>query len=208
MRQTPANGAGKFCPRKLSKEIVRGNWTWQVLRDRTIRRCQYAQPFLLSGVPEEHLCAHTWASWNVAAFSRQLSLCPWSAPASENTWVARTGFPQKSNRRGWAGASQGEVKKGPLVVRDCEHRFAEDLIIDEAGVVDPQLRVVTKVSCSMDVLRMRGSYELVEKLWAQFVLTAEPINTEVTCTQDEVLVGSVLSEITSSLSPLTLLFCF
>ena len=38
---------------------------------------------------------------------------------------------------------------------------------------------------------MGGSYELIEKLWAQFVLTAGPISTEVAWTRDEVLVGSV-----------------
>ena len=38
---------------------------------------------------------------------------------------------------------------------------------------------------------MAGSYELVEKVWAQFVLTTGPVNTEVVWTRDEVLVGSV-----------------
>ena len=38
---------------------------------------------------------------------------------------------------------------------------------------------------------MGGSYELVEKLWAKFVLTAGPVNTEVAWTRDEVLVGFV-----------------
>ena len=84
-----------------------------------------------------------------------------------------------------------EIKKGPLVVRDQEHPFAEDLISDEAGVIDPQLPVLSKVSCLVDVLKMGGSYGLIEKLWAQFVLTAGPVTSEVTWTRDEVLVGSV-----------------
>ena len=58
-----------------------------------------------------------------------------------------------------------QIKKGPLVVCDREHPFAEDLITNEAGVVDLQLPVLTKVSCLPDVLRMGGSYELIEKLW-------------------------------------------
>ena len=82
-------------------------------------------------------------------------------------------------------------EKGPLVVRDREHPFAEDLITDEVGVVDPQLPVLTKVSCLVDALKMGGSYGLIEKLWEQFVLTAGPVNTEVAWTRDEVLVGSV-----------------
>ena len=72
-----------------------------------------------------------------------------------------------------------KIQKGPLVVRDREHPFAEDLIIDEAGVIDPQLPVLVKVSCLVDAMKMRGSYGLVEKLWAQFVLTAGPVNREV-----------------------------
>ena len=83
------------------------------------------------------------------------------------------------------------IQKGPLVVRDREHPFAEDLISDEAGVIDPQLPVLTKVSCLVDALKMGGSYGLIEKLWAQFMLTAGPVNREVAWTRDEVLVGSV-----------------
>ena len=82
------------------------------------------------------------------------------------------------------------IMKGPLVVRDREHPFAEDLITDEAGIVDPQLPVLTKVSYLVDALKMGGSYELIEKLWVQFVLTAVPVNTEVAWTRDEVFVGS------------------
>ena len=38
---------------------------------------------------------------------------------------------------------------------------------------------------------MGGSYGLIEKLWAQFVLTAGPVKLEVAWTREEVLVGSV-----------------
>ena len=65
-----------------------------------------------------------------------------------------------------------------LVVRDCEHPYAEDLIVDGAGVVDPQLPTLVKVSCLVDAMKMGGSYELVEKLWAQFVSTAGRVNVE------------------------------
>ena len=84
-----------------------------------------------------------------------------------------------------------KIQQGPLVVRDREHPFAEDLICDEAGVINPQLPVLTKVSCLVDGLKMGGSYGLIEKLWAQFVLTTGPVNQEVAWTRDEVLVGSV-----------------
>ena len=84
-----------------------------------------------------------------------------------------------------------KIRKVPLLVRDREHSFAEELISDEAGVVDPQLPVLTKVSCLVDALKMGGNCELIEKLWAQFVLTAIPVNTEVAWTRDDVLVDSV-----------------
>ena len=84
-----------------------------------------------------------------------------------------------------------KIRTGPFVVRDREHPFAEDLITDEAPVVDPQLPVLTKVSCLVDALKIGGSYGLIEKLWAQFVLTARPVKFEVAWTQEEVLVGSV-----------------
>ena len=84
-----------------------------------------------------------------------------------------------------------KIRTGSLVVRDREHPFAEDLITDEAGVVDPQLPDLTKVSCLVDALRMRGSYGLIKRTWAQFVLTAGPVNTEVAWTRDEILAGSL-----------------
>ena len=84
-----------------------------------------------------------------------------------------------------------KIQKGPLVVRDRERPFAEDLITDETGVIDPQLPVSAKVSCLGDAMKTGSSYGLVEKLWAQFVLTAGPMTREVAWTQYEVLVGSV-----------------
>ena len=43
------------------------------------------------------------------------------------------------------GRQTGKITKGPLVVRDGEHPFAEDLITEEVGVVGPQLPVLTSV---------------------------------------------------------------
>ena len=85
-----------------------------------------------------------------------------------------------------------KIQNSPLVVRDREHPFAEDVISDEAGVIDdPQLPVLTEVSCLKDGLKMGGSYGLIEKLWAQFVLTAGSVKREVAWTRDEFLIGSV-----------------
>ena len=86
---------------------------------------------------------------------------------------------------------KGKIKRGPFVAPDREHPFVEDLITIEAGVVDPQFPVLTKLSSLVDALRLRGSNELVWKLWAQFVLNTGPVNAEVAWTHHEVLIGSV-----------------
>ena len=84
-----------------------------------------------------------------------------------------------------------KIRRGPLVVRDSEHPSAEDLITVEAGVVGPQLLVLPKVSGLVDALRVGSSYELIENLWAQYVLTAGPFINEVAWTRDKVLISSI-----------------
>ena len=46
------------------------------------------------------------------------------------------------------------ILRGPLVVRDREYPFAEDLIIDEPGAPDAILPVVAKVSSLIEILRL------------------------------------------------------
>ena len=62
--------------------------------------------------------------------------------------------------------------RGPLVIREREFPFAEDLIVDDSGAQDAKLPVLAKVSSLVEVLRLGGSYELVHQLWSQFTLTA------------------------------------
>ena len=59
-----------------------------------------------------------------------------------------------------------KIRKCLLVVGDREHPFAEDLIIDEAGVVDPQLPVLTKVSCLVVGRQLWTSRKAVGELCA------------------------------------------
>ena len=47
-----------------------------------------------------------------------------------------------------------KIQKGPLVVRDHEHPFAEDLITDEDDVIDPQLPVLANVLCLVNAMKM------------------------------------------------------
>ena len=82
------------------------------------------------------------------------------------------------------------IMGAPLVVRDREYPFCEDVIVDDTGAVDPNLGVMAKVSFFIEVLRLGGSYELVYRLWAQFTLSAVRVNVDVTWSRDEVLVSS------------------
>ena len=86
-----------------------------------------------------------------------------------------------------------KIMLAPLVVRDREYLFREDLIPDTSGNVDPQLSMLEKVSCLIDALQLGGSYELVEKLRERFVLIASRINVTNALSRDEVLLSSVLS---------------
>ena len=79
--------------------------------------------------------------------------------------------------------------RGPLVIRDREYPFAEDLNVDDFGAPDAKLPVLAKVSSLVEVLRLGGSYELVQQLWSQFTLTAIRVNIDVRWSSDKVLVG-------------------
>ena len=81
--------------------------------------------------------------------------------------------------------------RAPLVVRDREYPFREDLIPDASGNTDPQLPVLAKVSSLVDLLQLGWSYELVERLWERCVLTARRLNVSVAWSRNEVLVSSV-----------------
>ena len=82
------------------------------------------------------------------------------------------------------------IMMAPLVVRDREYPFAEDVTVDESGAVDPNLGVMAKVSSLIELLRLGGSYQLVYRLWAQFTLSAVRVNVDVTWSRDEFLVSS------------------
>ena len=81
------------------------------------------------------------------------------------------------------------ILRGPLVIRDREYRFAEDLIVDDSGAPDAKLPVPANVLSLVEVLRLRGSYELVHQLWSQFTSTANRVNIDVAWSRDEELVG-------------------
>ena len=83
-----------------------------------------------------------------------------------------------------------KIMRAPLVVRDREYPFLEDVVVDESSAVDPTLGVMAKVSSLIGVLRLGGSYEFVYRLWPQFTLSAVRVNVDVTWSRDEVVVSS------------------
>ena len=67
--------------------------------------------------------------------------------------------------------------------------FCEDLITDDAGVVDPQLSNLAKFSSVLQVLQLGGVYELVEQFWTQFSLSASCVNIDICWSRSELLVS-------------------
>ena len=109
----------------------------------------------------------------------------------ETPWWRVLGFDGKPLTEDELERQREKILRAPLVVRDREYPYREDLIPDASGNTDPQLSVLAKVSSLVDVLQLGGSYELVERLWERFVLTASRVNVSVTWSRKEVLVSSV-----------------
>ena len=90
------------------------------------------------------------------------------------------------------------IMRAPLLVRDREYPSSEDVLVDDTGVVDPNLWIMSKVSSLIEVLHLGGSYELVYQLWAQLTLSAVRVNMDVTWSRSEVLVIISICAVLSS----------
>ena len=80
------------------------------------------------------------------------------------------------------------IMRAPLVVRDREYHFSEDVIVEETGAVDPNVAIMAKLSSLTEVLRLGGNYALMYTIWAQFNMSAVRVNVDVTWLRVEVLV--------------------
>ena len=119
------------------------------------------------------------------ALPRMSSFAARSDVAPLNTCVASAGFSRQVPHWTWAGAAKkNKIRKRPIVFRDRERPFTENLIVDETGMTDPNL--LTFVMSLTQVLQSGGSYALVEKMWWNS-------NVEVSWNRDEVLVSFVWS---------------
>ena len=84
---------------------------------------------------------------------------------------------------------RARITRTKLLRRDRVYPFCEDLITNDAGVVDPQLPILVTVSSLLEAVQRDGSYEFVQQLWAQFSLTPSCVNIEVVWSRNEVLVN-------------------
>ena len=76
----------------------------------------------------------------------------------------------------------------PLVTNDRERLFTEELLVDESGAADANLPLLARLPTRKEVVRLRGSFQPVERLWSQFLLTASRVVLDVAWSRVEVLV--------------------
>ena len=156
-------------------------------------RCSWqTESFLLSGLSKGCLVVDARPSWDLATLSGvkhfardkwlRLETPGWRVLDFEGNPLSESELERRKQ----------QILRGPLVVRDCECPFAEDLIVDESGALDATLPVVAKVSSLIEVLSLGGPFELLCQLWSQFTLIASRVNIDVASSRDEVLVGIVL----------------
>ena len=136
-------------------------------------------------MPKRRLGARLWQSGGLPPFSGDQRL------RLETPGWRVLGFDGKPLTEDELERQQDKLLRAPLVVRDREYPFREDLIPDASGNTDPQLPVLAKVSSLFDVFHLGGSYELFERLWERFVLTASRVNVSVTWSRNEILNSSV-----------------
>ena len=173
-----------------NEESLRNECRWATLCDWAHRGCDKTQSFLLKKLSQGRVCADSWSPRDFAAFSGQQTL---SARPTFEVGDARLGSAglwgehHESSRR---KAPAREDSEGSFGRERQGVPFSEDVIVEETGTVDPNLGVIAKGSCLIEVLRLGGSYELVYRIWAQFTLSALRVNVDVTRSRDEVLVSS------------------
>ena len=124
-------------------------------------------------MPKGRIFAHPWQFRGLTALSRDQRL------RLETPGWRVLGFDGKPLTEDELERQRDKILRAPLVVRDREYPFREGLIPNASGNTDPQLPMLAKVSSLIDVIQLGGSYELVERLWERFVLTASRVNVSV-----------------------------
>ena len=80
------------------------------------------------------------------------------------------------------------ILTAPILVRDQENPYAEDIITDSSAAQDARLPVLAKVASLTESLRLGGSCELIHRLWCQVSLATNRVNIDVALSRNEVLV--------------------
>ena len=87
--------------------------------------------------------------------------------------------------------------RAPLVVKDKDYPFSEDVIVNETGAVEPNLGIMAEVSSLSEVLKLCGSFELVYQLRPYFTLSAIRVNVDVMWSRVEDLVSLLICPVLS-----------
>ena len=91
--------------------------------------------------------------------SRGISACDWKLLVG-GFWVL-VGTPLLMRR---SGTTKLKTFPAPFVKRDRERVLIEDLLVDDSGAADPNVRKFSP----MEVLRLSGSYEVLGRLCSDF----------------------------------------
>ena len=91
------------------------------------------------------------------------------------------------------GGQRDKILMAPLVKWNRERVFTEDFLVNQSGAADTNLPVARLLSL-MEVFRLGGSYELIERLWGHLMLNAGRVDVEVAWSREERLVRSKKSQ--------------
>ena len=144
-------------------------------------------------MPKRRAFTHPWQFRGLTTFPRDPEFRVGTTPPPWDSWMACPWFRRKPLTEDDLERQRDKIRRTPLVVRDRQYPFREDVIPDASRNTDPQLPVLAKDSSLVDVLQLGGSYDLIERLWERFVLTASRVNVSVASLPNEVLVSSVFS---------------
>ena len=180
-----------------NEENVGSGWNRLVRRHWSYGCGWQAWPLLLSHLPQRSFGVDSRSTWSSEALSRCQIFCPWPATETRDIWLAVIGLWWKPLSKSELEGQRERIPWRPLVIRDWEYPFAEDLIVDGSGAPDATVPVLAKVSSMIEVLRLGGPYELVHQLWSQVSLPASRLNIDVTWSRDEVLVGNFLFHVST-----------
>ena len=191
MSPRPVNPVDKHVPNERARRnrcVCQRKWV-DSLRLGPLVQLRSPAIFIAGSVPKACLFWPITHTRNSSIFKdRSISLR--SASSTRISTLARSRLSGEPDGWGEVETHRNCIMRAPLVVRDREHQYAEEIIPDSSATHDAMLPVLVKVASSIYVLMLGGSYEMVHCLWSQLSLTVTRVNIDVTWSQDEVLVGN------------------